>query len=113
MRMVPKAALYVPDVVWPDPPYALAPARNDATSAVVNMSLLKSMSAKVFRSAVLRKKVAGKVKLALRLIVTRGALGEKNEKGEMAMMFDDREGGHKWIMDGAYTVQCVCVCCAL
>ncbi|KAI0342367.1 hypothetical protein BDW22DRAFT_1330657 [Trametopsis cervina] len=99
LRAVPKAALYTPETVWPQPPYAPAPTRN----GVVNMSLVKMIGLKVHKSAVIRKKITGRLKLAIRLIVTRGAQTEQDEDGNFVLVLDDADAGNHWVLDADWT----------
>lgn len=70
----------------------------------MNMSLLKVVSKKVHKSAYIRKKLTNRLKLAVTLIVTRGAQAGTNEDGQPILTFDDEKAGHHLIMGGACAV---------
>ncbi|KAI0696539.1 hypothetical protein BC835DRAFT_1271812 [Cytidiella melzeri] len=105
LRAVPKATLYVPEPVWPNPPYKPAPPRGEG-DRTVNMSFMKTISAKVHKSAVVRKKIATKLKLAVRLIVTRGAQAGKDAEGQSVIVLCEEDAGRKWIIDSAFAATC-------
>ena len=143
LNVRPKAALWVPDTVWPDPPYTLKSeplipwiSRKPGTSSkgreaggrqgkgdkdgvvgeevvqskrpwekgeVVNMSLIKVIGKNTSKSAVIRKKIGAKLKMAVRLVVTRGAsaveVGKKG-KSKLELRCDEEDAGAKWILRG-------------
>lgn len=99
LRAVPKAALYVPEVVWPDPPYGPA-LECGPDSERVNMSLVKVVSKKVHKSAVIRKTLMNRVKLAITLVVVRGAEAAMDENGEEILVFDGEKAGHRLVLNG-------------
>lgn len=147
LNVRPKAALWVPDTVWPDPPYTLKSeplipwvSRKPGTSSkgresgerrgkgdkdgvvggevagrkqwwekeekgeVVNMSLIKVIGRNTSKSAVVRKKIGAKLKMAIRLIVTRGASAAevvKKGKSKLELQCDEGDVGTKWILRGA------------
>ena len=72
------------------------------------LSLLISKKA-VHPSAVIRRKVARKLREAIRLIVTRGAM--LNGTGDQ-LTFDEQGGGeHKWLLQGLwnYSPSWICI----
>lgn len=99
MRATPKAALHMPEAKWPDPPYSPAPPRGPG-SPRVNMSLLKVVGKKVHKDAVVRKKLANKMRLAVSLVVTRGAYAGVDKDGESILAFDEAKAGHHLVLNG-------------
>lgn len=95
--------MFLPETTWPNPPYKPAPKRT-GNHPVVNVSLMKSIGLKVHKSAVVRKKIAGRLKLAVRLIVTRGAQAVSDKNGKLVLVLDEEDAGRKWILDGACIV---------
>lgn len=95
----PKALLGKPQHPWPQPPFYQTPDRS-SNPFRVNMSLLKLIGKKaVTKSAVVRGKVAKRLKEAIRLVVARGAHVVKNEQGKERLEFDQSDvGGDKWIL---------------
>jgi len=74
---------------------------------VVNMSLIKVIGRNTSKSAVIRKKIGAKLKMAVRLVVTRGAsaveVGKKG-KSKLELRCDEEDAGEKWILRGASIV---------
>ncbi|EIN14696.1 hypothetical protein PUNSTDRAFT_118105 [Punctularia strigosozonata HHB-11173 SS5] len=110
LRVFPRALLARPLTPWPNPPWppaSIYPSREDAeviSKNVVGMSVVCVIGKKtVHKSAVIRRKIAGRIKTALSLIVTRGAdIGIRrtaNGKELKSLTFDpEGGGGQKWVL---------------
>lgn len=67
----------------------------------MNVSLQKAMSTAELPTAVIRSKIATKIKTALSLIVTRGADVQRDAKGREMLVFNQGDAGPDWILAGA------------
>ena len=70
----------------------------------VNFSLQKSMSTAELPTAVIRSKIATKIKTALAMIVTRGADVRRDTEGKEQIVFDPSDAGRDWILEGVYAM---------
>ncbi|EPS96408.1 hypothetical protein FOMPIDRAFT_1130523 [Fomitopsis schrenkii] len=93
IRAIPKATLRNPTcpVVAPFPPSKRVFGR-------VHVSLQKTMSTAELPTAVIRSKIATKIKTALSMIVTRGADVQKDAKGKERIVFNQRDARPDWIL---------------
>ena len=96
IRAVPKAALRKPvtSFVEPFPPWK-------RSAGQINVSLQKAMSTAELPTAVIRSKIATKIKTALAMIVTRGADVRKDAKGKERIVFEQSGAGAEWVLHGA------------
>jgi hypothetical protein len=114
LRVFPRALLARPLNPLADPPWrpaSIYPSRENLdtfTDKIVGMSVMCILGKKsVHKSAVIRRKIATRLKTALSLIVTRGANVEKRisstGKDRKLLVFDEEDGGgKKWTLSGAF-----------
>ncbi|KAI0711988.1 hypothetical protein C8Q72DRAFT_223026 [Fomitopsis betulina] len=94
IRVIPKATLRNPT----SPFVAPFPSSSKRLAGRVNVSLQKAMSTAELPTAVIRSKIATKIKTALSLIVTRGADVQRDAKGREMLVFNQGDAGPDWIL---------------
>ncbi|KAH9829591.1 uncharacterized protein C8Q71DRAFT_863166 [Rhodofomes roseus] len=95
LRIVPKGLLYHPSI-----PVGPAPYNPKQDPGQVDVSVRVVMGANKFPSAVMRAKVASKIKNAMSLVVTRGAYVEENAEGKPKIEFREKDASRDWIRNG-------------